>query len=134
MIYKIIVNIENIIGLLDDISQHYNVFFKNNILYISSIDYKNVDFGDIKKLFNQDNIYIEEINEINLKYEEPDIIVWCRDYFVQRDLKKYEKNHQDEISNYMKTLDRFEQNLELIYQEKVGDNINGRREEKSRET
>lgn len=121
MIYKINVNIESIIDLFDKISKKYNVYFKNNILYISSIDYKTFTIKDIKKLFNQDNMYIEEINETNLRYEPSDIIIWCRDYFVQRDLKKYEDEHQNDISNYMKVLDNFEQNLENIYKEKVGE-------------
>lgn len=121
MIYKIILNIENIIDLLDTISKEYNVYFKNNILYISSIDYRMFTIKDIKRLFNQDNIYIEEINETNLRYEPSDVIIWCRDYFVQRDLKKYEEEHQDDISNYMKVLDKFEQNLENICKEKVGE-------------
>ena len=121
MIYKINVNIENIIELFDKISKKYNVYFKNNILYISSIDYKKFSIKDVKKLFKQDNIYIEEINETNLKYEPSDVIIWCRDYFVQRDLKKYEEEHQDDISNYMKVLDKFEQNLENICNEKVGE-------------
>lgn len=119
MIYKVICKI-NDYRIFEELSKKFNVYYKNNILYMYQKDYKMITTNKIKKILKSDNIYIEEINEQNLKYEPEDVKFWCRDVFVDIDLKRYEQEHQEEIKNYMNILDVFENNLIQILQTRGG--------------
>lgn len=117
MIYKIVTEFNILIDIVEKIQKKYNVLIKSGQLFICNKEYKNIPLNKIKKEIGIDNVFILQINENNLQYESPEVISWCKDYFVDRDVKKYEQERQEDLKNYMKILDNFEQELENMIKE-----------------
>lgn len=129
MIYKIITEFDILIDIIEKIKNNYNVLMKSGQLFICNKNYKTISLKKIKKEIGIDNVFILQIDENNLQYESPEVIAWCRDYFVNRDIKRYEEERQEDIKNYMKILDNFEQELQKMIKE-GGVANNGRDKEK----
>lgn len=121
MIYKIIMDFTNLDEVIKLLSKRFNLIFVDNAIYICDKKYANTTISYIKKLLKNNNVFILKIDEKNLVNEPCSVVKWCRDNFVQRDLKKFEKEHQDDIKNFMKSLDVLEEELDkIVKQNKEG--------------
>lgn len=114
MIYKIVMDFSNLDEIIKILSNRFNLIFIGNAIYICDKKYANTTIQYIKKILKNNNIFILKIDETNLSNESTQVIQWCRDKFVQRDLKKFEEDRQDEIKNFMNVLDDFESRLQNI--------------------
>ena len=120
MIFKIQgdFNEDNFSKILNKLCKYFKFIYTNGTLYIALGDVKNKQEASVlmSKTFRPvRSYYIKEINEKNIMNEEQSIMEWCRDNFVQRDLKNFEKEHQDDIKDFMKSLDVFEKELNKIH-------------------
>lgn len=118
MIYKIIMNFDNLEDIIKRTSKNWNILFCNGVLFLSSKKYKYFPQDKMKKLINYDNIFIEEITEKNLKNEPMQVKNWCVEYFVKKDMYDYEKQEQEQLRQIMQRIDLFEKELEKIDKER----------------
>ena len=45
-------------------------------------------------MLQNDNVFLLEINDENINYESERVKQWCISYFIERDIKKFEKNER----------------------------------------
>jgi len=133
MIFKLNIEYTDIEDVIDRLSENFDILFNSQSFYISEKKSNTTDKKFIRKILsNYENLYIVEINENNLKYENVHVQCWCRDKFVSQDLQRYEEDNQDKIQNMLKIIEDWKNNLEKIAQRKEGEN--GRREKEERKT
>lgn len=132
MIYKIVTDFSDLIDIVEKLKNNYNIIMTQGQLFICEKNYKTISLKKLKKEIGKENVFISQIDENNLKYESPEVITWCRDYFVDRDVKRYEEERQDEIKNFMNILDDFEKELKKMV--KKGGVANNARTEAEGET
>ena len=118
MIYKIIMDFTNLDEIIKILSNRFNIVFIENAIYICDKKFLNTNINYIKRLLKNNNLFILKIDETNLGQEPIAVQNWCKNFYVQRDVKRFEKERNEEIQNFMKILDDFEQNLESAIQEK----------------
>ena len=119
MIFKIIMDFDNLIEIIDILKDKFDVFLLNNQMFIFAKNLKKYSVNSIKKIIKADNAFITIIDETNLRKESDKVISWCKDKFVENDLLRYEKENQKKIQEINTILDRFEENLEKIYNERM---------------
>lgn len=105
MIFKIQSNFSNnLADIIEILSKKYEVMFYNNNLYASCLS----EISTIVELKPKKNFYITEINEINLEFEPKTVVDWCKNQFINIDLRKYEIEQQDRLSHLMSVLEKVE--------------------------
>ena len=121
MIYKILADFTDCLDeIIKEISNDFNIFFFNNILYVSKKDPYNQT--DLKKILKLDNVCIIEITEKNLKREPEFVVDWCRDNFVKLDTIKFEKEQQTAIKEMLNFIELFDENMQKILKERSEEN------------
>ena len=122
-VYKIQTDIKNIEELIKVLSKDYDILYYYN-LYLSPKKERKNEETYLKKALNKiGKCIIIKIDENNLKAENDKIISWCVDKFVERDLKKYERDHQNQYIQYLEYI----QYLMNLFNSKGGD-TNGKKE------
>lgn len=123
MILKIEIIIKDIKQYISKLSTDFDILCLKN-LYISPKGYmEDFTIEQFREMYNIDKLVkISFVDETNLSNEEYRVVNWCRDKFVEQDLKRFEKNKQDEIQNYLNILNNFEQELKKY---KDGGEISG---------
>ena len=114
MIYKIITDFSNLENIIKTFSQDFNILFCNGSLYICSKKLNNVSSNRIKKMLQNDNVFLLEINGENINYESERVKQWCISHFIERDIKNFEKNEQVLLKEYMNVLDDCENKLQMM--------------------
>lgn len=114
MIYKIIMQFNDLQKLIEKLSKDFNVLFFDNSLYICSKDFKNVSLNKIKKILSTDNVFLISLNETNLNNESNYVKDWCMGHFIESDIRKFEQNEQQLLKEYMNCLDDCEKQLQEI--------------------
>ena len=114
MIYKITVDFKKLEYIINILKDNFDIIIYQGSIYICKKNYKNTTINQIKKNLNIDNNFIENIDETILKNEDNYIQNWCSNKFVEKDLKSFEKDKQDEIKKVMKIIDNFENELKNI--------------------
>lgn len=135
MIFKFNVEYANIEEIIEIFKNEYDILFLSQSFYVARKDDKKETSKDIRKKLNKyENLYIQELNEQNLQFENKNIQDWCRDHFVQQDLKRFEKEQQPKITEMLERINQFDRTLGKILERKEG--LNGRRtnQEKKRKT
>lgn len=117
MIYKIIMEFDNLEKIINILLKDFYVLFFNNCLYICSKNLKNISSQKIRKLLSDDNIFLKKIDETNLKHESNYVKNWCESYFLQKDIKDFEEQEQELLKQYMNVLDDCEEQLKKIIEE-----------------
>jgi len=118
MVLKITANFSDIQKIMESLKQ-FNFTFYNGSLYVSNVKCKSKkQFRNYIASMFTDGSYIQEIVYDNLKYESVKMQDWCRKQLVWSDLIKYEQDHQKQLQDAMKKLDKIE---ELIFDENGGD-------------
>ena len=120
MIYKIIMEFDNLEKIVNILLKDFHVLFFNNCLYVCSRKLKNVSKQQIKKILLSDNIFLQKIDETNLKHEVDYVKNWCESYFVLKDIKDFEDNEQKLLREYMNVLDDCEKQLQKKIEEGGG--------------
>ena len=90
-------------------------------LYIASKRNTSITLSDFIKKYHYDDILVTEIDEDNLKFENDKVISWCKNEFVNQDIRRFEEKNQKMMKNYMCYLDDFEKELKKISKEKRGE-------------
>lgn len=119
MIFKIIMDFDNLIGVIDKLQDKFDIFLLNNQMFIFAKKLKKYSVNSIKKIIKSDNAFVSIIDENNLIKESDKVISWCKDKFVENDLLRYEQENQEKIKQINIILDKFEENLEKIYNERM---------------
>jgi hypothetical protein len=114
MIYKIIMEFDDLQNLIEKLSKDFNVLFFDKALYICSKKFKNISLANIRKILSTDNAFLISMDETNLKNESNYVRDWCMGYFIESDIKKFEQNEQQLLKEYMKCLDDCEKQLQEI--------------------
>lgn len=121
MIFKFNVEYANIEEIIEIFKNEYDILFLFQSFYIARKDDKKETSKDIRKKLNKyENLYIQELNEQNLQFENKNIQDWCRDHFVQQDLKRFEKEQQPKITEMLERINQFDRTLEKILERKKG--------------
>ena len=103
-IYKIQTEIKDIESFIKILSKDYDILYYYNLYLSPKIERKNEE-NYLKKILKKiGDCTIIKINENNLKAENDKIISWCVNKFVERDLKRYEQEHQDQYLQYYQYL------------------------------
>lgn len=112
MILKIEILIKDIKKYIGKLSNDFDILVLKN-LYISPKEYmKDFTISQFRNMYNiNQNVKISFVDETNLQNEDYRVINWCRDKFVEQDLKKFEKDKQEDLKIYLRILDSFEQEL-----------------------
>lgn len=116
MIYKIITDFSNLQDIIKNFSKDFNILFHGNCLYICSKNMNNVSSQKIKKILKNDNVFLTQIDDKNIRYESDYVQQWCISYFIKKDIDQFEKEQQQLIKEYMNVLDDCEKQLENILQ------------------
>ena len=119
MIFKIIMDFDNLIGIIDNLKDDFDIFLLNNQMFIFAKNLKEYNIDSIKRIIKSDNAFVSIIDENNLIKESDKVVSWCKDKFIENDLLKYEQENQEKIKQINVILDRFEENLEKIYNERM---------------
>ena len=136
MIFKIQMNYDDLVNVIDLFKDKYDILFCQS-LYISERKKKKGNSCEkIKdKMKDYPNSFVIDINEFNLASQPLQAQIWCRDKFVEQDLVEFEKNEQEKIKHMMNIVNDFDNALEAILKNKSGGETNGRRnKEKKGET
>ena len=112
MIYKIITDFSNLQDIIKNFSKDFHILFCNDSLYVCSKKMNNVSNNRIKKILNNENVFLLKIDNENIKYESDYVQQWCESYFIERDIKNFEKNEQILIQECMNVLDDCENQLQ----------------------
>jgi len=112
MIYKIIMEFKDLDILINKLSKDFNILFYNNCLYICSKNFKKKSLKTIKSILKTDNVFLVDINESNLKNESDYIQSWCKNYFIEKDIKEFEQKEQELLKQYMLCLDDCEKQIQ----------------------
>lgn len=136
MIFKITTDCKDIEEIVKIFGCNYDILYYGQSFYISEkFPSKRKTCDSIKKkLKNYNNTFIIQIDENNLKYEFSQVQTWCRDKFVEQDLKRFEKEKQPEINEMMETINRFEEEIQKIIDRKEGSDGRRSQEKKERQT
>ena len=121
MIVKLNININNIQKYINDLKDEYNIYYNLSNLYIASKRNTSITLSDFIKKYHYDDILVTEIDEDNLKFENDKVISWCKNEFVNQDIRRFEEKNQKMMKSYMCYLDDFEKELKKISKEKRGD-------------
>ena len=111
MIYKIIMDFKDLQKLIEKLSEYFYVLFSNNSLYICSKNLKNISVKKIRDIIQEDNVFLLCIDQTNIKNETDRVRDWCESYYIERDIKNFEKNEQELLKQYMNVLDNCEEEL-----------------------
>ena len=137
MIFKIDMNYDDLIGVIDLFKDTYDILFCQYLYISERKNIKNNSCEKIKlKLKDYPNSYVIAIDEFNLASQPLQVQMWCRDKFVQQDFIKFEDNEQPMIYNMMEAVHQFDKELEKILKNKNngGDKDGRRNKEKKGET
>lgn len=127
MIAKLNICIHNIQKYINDLKDEYNIYYNLSNLYVASKSNTSITLSDFIKKYHYDDIVVTEINEDNLKFENDKVISWCKNEFVNQDIRRFEEKNQKMIKSYMSYLDDFEKEIKKIIKEKRGEQ-GGRKE------
>lgn len=119
MIFKIIMDFDDLVGIINKFQNSFDVLFANGQMFVFAKNLKKYTINRIKKILDNENAFVTIIDENNLRRESDKVISWCRDKFVENDLLRYEKENQEKIKNINNFLDDFEENLEKILKERM---------------
>ena len=104
MIYKIIAEFEEELErVIKELSKKFIVLFYRNVIYVASKE-DEIEKTEVEKMIKsiiKESFYCQELNEKNLKYEPDKVIEWCRDKFVEKETKKFEKEKQELLKAYV---------------------------------
>lgn len=137
MIFKIEMNYDDLIGVIDLFRDKYDILFCQNLYISERKKTKGNNCTKIKKKMKEyPNSSVIAIDEFNLASQPIQVQTWCRDKFVEQDLIEFENNEQEQIKNMMDIIHNFDNELENILRiKRDGGEKDGRRnEEKKRET
>ena len=102
--YKVISDFQdNLTEIIEQTSKKFEVLFYNNTLFLANLNINSNKAKDkklIKKIIKED-CFILDIDDKNLKYEPDKVIEWCRDKFVEKETKKFEKEKQELLKAYV---------------------------------
>ena len=121
MIAKLNICIHNIQKYINDLKDEYNIYYNLSNLYIASKRNTSIKLSDFIKKYHYDDILVTEIDQDNLKFENDKVISWCKNEFVNQDIRRFEEKNQKMMKSYMCYLDDFEKELKKISKEKRGD-------------
>lgn len=136
MIFKIEMNYDHLDEILNIFRDKYDILFCQHLYISEKKKSKTNNCTKIKeKIKEYPNSFVTIIDEFNLSAQPLQAQVWCRDKFVEQDLREFEKNEQEKILNMMKIVQDFDKALEAILKEKSGGEEDGRRnKEEERKT
>ena len=137
MIFKIEMNYDDLIGVIDLFKDKYDILFCQNLYISERKKTKGNSCAKIKKKMKEyPNSLVITIDEFNLASQPIQVQTWCRDKFVEQDLIEFENNEQEQIKNMMDIIHNFDNELENILRiKRDGGEKDGRRnEEKKRDT
>lgn len=119
MIFKIIMDFDDLVGIIHKFQNSFDVLFVNGQMFIFAKRLKKYTINKIKTIIGNENAFVTIIDENNLRKESDKVISWCRDKFIENDLLRYEKDNQEKIKNMNIFLDDFEANLEKMLKERM---------------
>lgn len=136
MIYKIVGNFDEIDfeKMLDKLSEIFEFIYCDESLFIALRKWVDKEIAEktLKSTLRPAKFFVvKEINEFNLNKENPAVIKWCRDNFVELDKQRFEIEQQDRLKLAMTALDECERILASRKREALKKN---REEEKNGRT
>ena len=116
MIFKIVGNFDEVDfeKLLSKLSTIFEFIYCDESLFIALRKWTDHELIEktLKSVFRPAKFFvIKEINENNLGKENPTIIKWCRDNFVDLDKQRFEIEQQERLKATMSALDECERIL-----------------------
>lgn len=115
MIFKIEIELKDIEKYIKIFSKDFDLLYCKNLYIALKNSVKKITISNLKKKYKIDSsLKVLQINENNLAQEDVKVINWCRDKFVLQDLNRFEIERQEEIKQYLKFLDSFEEELKKI--------------------
>jgi hypothetical protein len=119
MIFKIEMDYTNLGDVIELFKDKYDILFCKH-LYISEI--KKTKTNNCKKIKEKmkdfPNSFITSIDEYNLSNQPLQAQEWCRDKFVEQDLKNFEEKEQDKLIEMMDIIHNFDNALNNILKNK----------------
>ena len=71
----------------------------------------------LKKYFKPNKIFLFiKIDENNLKNENQIIVEWCKNIFIKIDTQRFEKENQEKMREYLKSIEKLD---EVLKQEEL---------------
>lgn len=116
MIFKIVGNFDEVDfeKMLNKLSSLFEFIYCDESLFIALRKWPERDLVDktLKSVLKPAKFFvIKEINENNLGKENPTVIKWCRDNFVDLDKQRFEIEQQERLKSTMIALDECERIL-----------------------
>ncbi len=116
MIFKIVGNFDEVDfeKLLNRLSSIFEFIYLDESLFIALRKWTDYDLMNktIKAALKPAKFFVvKEINEFNLGKENPEIVKWCRDNFVELDKQRFEIEQQERLKCTMTVLDECERIL-----------------------
>lgn len=136
MIFKIVGNFDDVDfeKMLDKLSSIFEFIYCDESLFVALRKWSDRELIDktLKSTLKPAKFFVvKEINEYNLGKENPNIIKWCRDIFVDLDKQRFEVEQQERLKCTMDALDVCERILASRKKEALKNN---REEEKNGRT
>lgn len=120
MIYKVQSAKEyNVLQIINKLQDNFDMIYYNNTLYVAI---KNISEEEnceqlLKKYFKPNKIFLFiKIDENNLKNENQIIVEWCKNIFIKIDTQRFEKENQEKMREYLKSIEKLD---EVLKQEEL---------------
>lgn len=120
MIYKVQSAKEyNVLQIINKLQDNFDMIYYNNTLYVAI---KNISEEEnceqlLKKYFKPNKFFLFiKIDENNLKNENQIIVEWCKNIFIKIDTQRFEKENQEKMREYLKSIEKLD---EVLKQEEL---------------